>query len=139
MTNPAARTRDHAATETVLLLEEDVLARIALSEYLRDCGYKVIDTARPEEAWAMLQESDLRIDVVFIAMEASASMEGFRLATWLRSNRPQIDVILAGGVVRAAKAAGELCKSGPLPRPYDPEAVARRIRQLRATRSRRQD
>jgi hypothetical protein len=48
-------------------------------------------------------------------------MDGFQLAKWLRANRPGIDVILTGNAPRAADAAAELCESGPLPKPYQPQ------------------
>jgi len=40
-------------------------------------------------------------------------------------------------VARAADAAGDLCESGPVPKPYEPQMAADRIRQLMALRSAR--
>jgi hypothetical protein len=58
------------------------------------------------------------------------------LAQWLRNNHPDTDIILAGSHARAAEAAGDLCGSGPmLAKPYDPQLVLDRIKQLLATRS----
>jgi hypothetical protein len=42
---------------------------------------------------------------------------------------------MAGGVQKAAEAAGELCESGPhVARPYEPEAAVEYVKRLRATR-----
>jgi phosphohistidine phosphatase SixA len=64
-------------------------------------------------------------------------MGGFELAKWLRTHRPEVEVILTGNVPRAAEAASELCESGPLPKPYEPQMAADRIRQLMALRASR--
>src|SRR5215472_4815108 len=51
----------------------------------------------------VLIKSELAIDVVFTDVEMPGSMDGFALAQWSRSNRPDIDVILAGSVGRAVQ------------------------------------
>jgi CheY-like chemotaxis protein len=40
--------------ETVLVVEDDVLIRMPISQYLRDCGYRVIEAANADEAMAVL-------------------------------------------------------------------------------------
>ena len=45
------------------------------------------------------------------------------LAKWIRDNRPDLDVVLAGTVRRAVNAAHDLCESGSIPKPYDPQRV----------------
>ena len=76
---------------TVLVVADEVLVRLAVSEYLRECGYNVVEA----------------------------------------SERPDIRVVLTSGVARSAKAAGELCKEGPmLAKPYEHADLERRIRAL---------
>ena len=38
------------AGETVLVVEDEVLLRLSIAAYLRDCGYKVIEAADADEA-----------------------------------------------------------------------------------------
>jgi len=117
--------------ETVLVVEDEVLIRITISEYLRSCGYKVFEAASADEAIVVLQQSDLTIDMVLSDVEMPGSMDGFGLSRWIRQNRPGLDVILAGTPARAADAAGDLCENGPkLAKPYDPQIVVGRIKQL---------
>jgi CheY-like chemotaxis protein len=123
--------------EVVLLIEADVFARMVISDYLRHCGYKVIEAANADEGLTILQHGELRVDVVFSTVEMPGSMDGFGLAKWIRTNRPKVDVLLTGSVPRAADAAAELCDEGPLPKPYEPQIVVDRIRRLRAARSSR--
>jgi len=125
-------------TETVLVVESDVLLRIVICEYLRHCGYRVIEAVNSDEALTLLQEPTVVTDIVLTAIKLPGSLDGFALGQWIRQNRPGIDLVLAGNAVRAADAAANLCETGPtLSRPYDPQLVVDRIRRLRAMRSRR--
>lgn len=123
--------------ETVLVVEDEILIRHVIADYLRDCGYKVIEAATADEALVLLGHTEVEIDIVFSDVEMPGSMDGFSLAKWLRANRPGVDVILAGNVSRAADAAGDLCEEGPMPKPYEPQSAADRIRHLLALRSAR--
>ena len=123
-----------AIGETVLVVEDEVLLRLVIAEYLRDCGYKVIEAADADEAVLVLKQPDLVVDVLFTDIEMPGSMDGFALAQWSRSNRPGLEVILTGNVPRAVNAAANLCEEGPLPKPYEPQSVHDRIRRLLAAR-----
>ena len=121
---------------TVLVVEDEVLIRLVIAQYLRDCGYRVIEAVHADEALVVLSKSELEIDVVFTDVEMpGGSMDGFALAQWVRANRPGIDVILAGSVGRAVQAASNLCDEGNhVPKPYDAQGVHDRIRWLLASR-----
>jgi CheY-like chemotaxis protein len=123
-----------AIGETVLVVEDEVLLRLVIAEYLRDCGYKVIEAADADEAVLVLKQPDLVVDVLFTDIEMPGAMDGFALAQWSRSNRPGLEVILTGTVPGAVNAAANLCKEGPLPKPYEPQSVHDRIRRLLAAR-----
>jgi len=123
--------------ETVLVVEDEVYVRMIISEYLRGCGYKVIEAANADEALIVLQAHDIPVDVVFSDIEMPGSMDGFALAQWVRTHRPGLEVMLAGSVKRAVSAATELCDEGTLPKPYEPQIVSDRIRRLIAARTAR--
>jgi CheY-like chemotaxis protein len=125
------------AIQTVLVVEDEIFVRMVISDYLRSCGYKVVEAANADEALVVLQHIEITVDVVFSDIEMPGSMGGFELAKWLRTHRPEVEVILTGNVPRAAEAASELCESGPLPKPYEPQMAADRIRQLMALRASR--
>jgi DNA-binding response OmpR family regulator len=122
------------AGETVLVVEDDILLRLSIAAYLRDCGYRVIEAADADEAVMVLKRPDLEVDILFSDIEMPGSMDGFALAQWTRANRPGLDVILAGSVPRAVNAAATLCEEGAVPKPYEPQAVLDRIRRLLAAR-----
>ena len=114
------------STATVLVADGEVLVRHALADYLRRCGYEVIEAASSDEALTVL------------AVTIGGSLSGFALAAWARASRPGLQVLLAGNVEKAADAAAGLCDEGPaLARPYDPQLVVDRIKRLLAARDRR--
>jgi DNA-binding NtrC family response regulator len=121
--------------ETILVVEDDVLIRMPIAQYLRDCGYRVIEAVSADEAMTVLMHKETHVDMVFSDIEMPGSTDGFGLSKWIRDNRPGIDVILTGTVPRALKAAKELCDDGPLPKPYEPKAVHDYIRRLLTART----
>jgi DNA-binding NtrC family response regulator len=120
---------------SVLIVDGDIVSRHAIADYLRHCGYSVIEAAKHEEAFIALSEATLSIDVVLCDVSTLGSESCFELAQWVRAKRPELEVKLAGGVEMAAQTAAELCESGPtLARPYEPAAVVDYIKRLRASR-----
>jgi CheY-like chemotaxis protein len=98
---------------TVLVVVDEVLVRMAVSEYLRECGYNVVETSDAHEAIEVMT-SDVAVDVAFSDIGMPGSLDGFGLAQWIRRERPDIKVVLSSGIARSAKAAGELCEEGPM-------------------------
>jgi CheY-like chemotaxis protein len=138
MTSTDTRSTSVAVAETVLVVEDEVLIRMAISEYLRECGYRVIEAANADEALIVLQEPALTIDVVLSDVEMPGSIDGFGLSLWVRQHRQGLEVILVSSPKRAADAAADLCESGPmLSKPYEPQIVVEHIRRLLADRKSR--
>ena len=117
------------APSTILVVEPDVLVRMVIADYLRDCGYKVLEGVSADDVVTVLS-SGKQIDVVFAEVQLTGSMNGFALAQWVREKHAAVDVILTSGVAQAAEKAGDLCDEGPLEKPYDPQEVHRRISRL---------
>ncbi len=119
--------------QTVLVVEDEVLIRLVIAEYLRECGYRVHEAVSAEEAILILQAPEVSIDIVFSDVEMPGEMDGFGLARWVRSNMPETQVLLTSGAERSADIAGTLCEAGPLlGKPYPTQDVVDRIRQLAA-------
>lgn len=124
--------------ETILVVEGEIFARVVLAQYLRECGYKVLEAANAQEAMSLLERREIQVDVVLIDIEIAGSIDGFSLAKWLRAKHPAVDVLLTGSIERAADAAAELCEEAPMPKPYHPQLAAERIRHLTALRAARE-
>lgn len=124
------------APPCILIVESDIRIRQPLAEYLRECGYKVIETSNAREARTLLNSERVAVDVV-LADATAGGESGFALATWVRANHPRIKIILAGSITKAAEKAGDLCHDGPaLSKPYDYRLVLERIRRLMGARKR---
>ena len=121
---------ERSETATILVVEDEVLIRLVIAEYLRECGYKVHEAAHAEEAIAVLQAPEVSIDIVFSDVVMPGSMDGFGLSRWVRDNHPEIEVLLTSSIDRSADLAGML-RGGPLARkPIEPHGVVDRIKQL---------
>jgi DNA-binding response OmpR family regulator len=112
--------------KVVMIVEPEVLVRMVVAEYLRHCGYTVIEATAAKDVWTVL-DSGHRLDVVVAEVGA---VDGFSLAKRVRQTRPDIDVILTSGIAGAAHESHELCKEGPIKQPYEPKDVEARIRIL---------
>ena len=127
-------TEKQQSQETILVVEDDILVRMPIAQYLRDCGYKVIEASNSDEAMEVLVHKETVVHIVFSDIEMPGAVDGFGLAKWVRENRPGIQVLLAGTVPRSVESAKELCEQGPVPKPYDPQVVQNHIRRLLAAR-----
>ena len=120
--------------QTILVVEDEVLIRLVVAEYLRECGYRVHEAVSAQEAILILQAPEVSVDIVFSDVEMPGEMDGFGLARWVRSNKSETEVILTSGAERSADIAGTLCEAGPLmKKPYHTQDVVDRIKQLKAT------
>ena len=123
------------SSASVLVVDGDIVSRHVIADYLRQCGYAVVEAAGSDEAMIALREPTLSIDVILCEVTAVGTQACFELATWVRANRPELEVKLAGGLEMTAQTAAELCESGPhLKKPYEPSAVVDYIKRLRASR-----
>ena len=130
------RSSKPANGKTVLVLDDDVLVRMPVVQFLRDCGYRVVEAANTDEAVAILQKTDALVDVVLSEIVIPGSMNGFKFAVWARSVRPELKILLAGTPERTVRNAAELCEVGPtLKRPYGHKLVLDRIKRLLAARA----
>lgn len=119
----------------ILVADGDVIVRHAIADYLRDCGYNVIECASSDEALTVLDDHDLAIEAMLCDAELGGSRNAFQLRTWVRENRPDVHMVLTGNVQRTADAAADICEDGPhLERPYDPHMVLEYIRRLSGNR-----
>jgi DNA-binding NtrC family response regulator len=117
----------------IVVADSEVIVRNVLSDYLRHCGYKVVDAASSDEVLAIFANGSATVTLVLSDADLGGTMNAFSLRLWVRKHWPDTQFILAGNVTSAAKAAGHICDEGPhLKRPYDPQAVITHIKRLLA-------
>ena len=126
----AVRRGSDNSTHTILVVEDEVLIRMLVADYLRECGYQVFEAAGVAEAKAVL-DADTPVDLVFTDVNLASEENGFMLASWIRQHHPGTQVLLTSGIANATEKAGDLCESGPLlAKPYTPSVVLQRIQTL---------
>jgi CheY-like chemotaxis protein len=66
-----------APAEAALVVEDDVLVRLVIAAYLRDCGYRVFEAASGDEAIKLLERDGGGISVVLTDVEMPGETDGF--------------------------------------------------------------
>ena len=119
-----------APAKTVMVVDAEILARMAIAEYLRECGYRVIEAVSAAEARTAMSAGHA-IDVLLLDMQLQGSEDGFAFAKAIRAEYPNVVIIRTVNTATLTDRAAELCDDGPLEKPYHPKELLRRIQRLR--------
>src|SRR5262245_21192751 len=105
-TKPSSENGDRSKP-TVLLVEDEPLIRLAVADYLRECGFKVLEAGSADDALAILTATkpEFRIDVLFSDVRMPGKLDGFGLARWVREHRPALPVLLGSGDTKKSDLA----------------------------------
>jgi CheY-like chemotaxis protein len=120
----------HRGMHTILVVEDEMMVRMPIAEYLRDCGYNVVEAADASEAIA-ITDAEGPVSVVFSDIRMPGTMDGFGLAEWFRANYPSVPVLLTSGY-----NGGRSLSSAAIPgirfieKPYSQVQVEKRIASL---------
>jgi CheY-like chemotaxis protein len=116
-----------ASRPCILIVEDELLTRIAAAEFLRDSGFTVIEAASASEA-RIVVSSKAAIDLVFTDIQMPGDMDGRSLAAWLAREKPKLPVILT-----SARLEGDAQSRGPrrfVRKPYLLSDIEQQIREL---------
>jgi two-component system, response regulator PdtaR len=108
---------------TILVVEDEFLIREDAAETIEKAGFGVIQAGSADEAIAIL-EARLDIHVVFTDVQMPGSMDGLKLAGFVRDRWPPIKILATSGFVKVGP--GDLpAGSVFLAKPYrGPEMIA---------------
>lgn len=117
----------------VMVVEDEVLIRIATADALRDCGFVVVEAASGEEAQALIL-SGLRPNLIFSDINMPGSLDGVGLVQWVREWGLDTPIVLTSGQNDALEAARGACASVEhfMAKPYEHKDVVARFRALLA-------
>ena len=117
-------------TRTILVVEDEVLIRCTVAEFLRDAGYRVFEAVNAAEAKAILS-AGASVDLVFSDVTMPGDENGFALAGWIRQNYPHVLVLLTSGFADLANNSGTYPTDIPLlPKPYAVDRVLDQVSRL---------
>jgi DNA-binding NtrC family response regulator len=86
-----------ATQKKILVVEDEVLVRLAVAQFLRELGYAVVEAIDAAEAMRVIR-SDSAIVLVFTDVTMPGEVNGRDLAHWLASHYPRIKVLLTSGI-----------------------------------------
>src|SRR6195952_5147268 len=112
-----------SATErsVVLIVEDEFLLRMNAAEMIGGAGFDVVEAGNADEAIAIL-EARPDIHIVFTDIQMPGSMDGLKLARFVKGRWPPIKIVATSGFVNVGN---EDLPEGSrfLPKPYLPEQV----------------
>jgi DNA-binding NtrC family response regulator len=112
----------------ILVVDDDALLRLTLSDYLQDQGFKVLEATTGDEALAIMAAPGFTVDLVFTDVMMPGVTDGIALAKWIVENQPAVPVIVTSGDAEKATAAKVGDGFQFLPKPYDLDHLAKQIR-----------
>jgi two-component system, response regulator PdtaR len=112
----------------VLIVEDEFLLRADAVEFMETSGFAVYEASNADEAIAILERhADIR--AVFTDIQMPGSMDGLKLAHYVRGRWPPVKLIITSG--RARPPAEDMpAGSGFVGKPYLLEKVVNDLRAM---------
>jgi CheY-like chemotaxis protein len=111
-----------------LIVEDEFLLRMDSAEMIETAGFEVVQAGNADEAIAILQVRPA-IHVVFTDIQMPGTMDGLKLARFVRDRWPPIKIVATSGLV---KVGAEDLPVGSvfLPKPYRGAQVVAALREM---------
>jgi len=93
-----------APATTILVVEDEPLIQLITSEALNESGYRVLVAGDADEAIGILNR-DSSVGLLFTDIVMPGALDGFGLAEWAKSVRPDLKVLYTSGYSWAAAQA----------------------------------
>jgi DNA-binding NtrC family response regulator len=119
---------DRGAEATVLVVEDEELASLIITDYLTEGGFAVLQASNAEQAIAVLERrGDVRAVVLDVVMPGA--MDGIALAHLIHERWPAIGLLVMSGK-GIPKMAQLPPGTGFLPKPYFGPSIVGRLRAI---------
>jgi len=116
---------------SVLLVEDEALISMMVSDALSEVGFEVHEAASADEALRYLGGGGA-VDVLFTDINLAGGMSGAELAQRARALKQGLPVVYASGRYGGDDLPGRVPDSVFVQKPYDPAAVCSLCRRLAA-------
>ncbi len=117
-------------TETILLVEDQAPVRALIRRVLAPLGYRILEAEDGERAMALAASHAGPIDLLLTDVHLG-EMNGPVLAQHLVPSRPSMRVLFISGYIDPAALPGVVSpKTAFLAKPFTPESLARKVRQV---------
>ena len=118
-------------SETILVLEDDISVRHLSVRVLRSLGYEVLEAATGDDAQQLIgRNGGKKIDLLLTDM-VMPQMSGRCFADWMNKTSPGTKVVFISGYLQESLHPGDRRDQEMffLPKPFDPEQLAAKIRE----------
>lgn len=115
------------AAHRLLLVEDEFLIRMTLSEVLSDDGFEVLEAEDGNGALALLSDGE-SIALMLTDIQLPGGLDGKTLAGKVREQNPKLPVIFMSGRSETAPDPNPL--NIYVNKPYSPIALSARVRQI---------
>lgn len=92
---------ERAASDTIPIVDGNVITRSVIAKYLRQCGCCVREAGTGKEALQVLQHPNSSVGTIPSDVELPGESSGFDLSHWVRKSIPQVKLLLASAVAPA--------------------------------------
>jgi CheY-like chemotaxis protein len=117
-------------SHTVLVVEDEPLVRMMITDALRNAGLYVLEAGSADEALTILK-GGATINLVFSDLRMPGTMDGIGLMKALRKSRPDLKLAVASGYSPDWPSLNLV--DAFIGKPYDVERAVDRIKVLLAT------
>lgn len=116
-------------TSRILIVEDEFLIRMTLSEALMDEGYEVIEAASASEGLDRLTE-DRSIGLMMTDIQLPGGMDGVELGRRARALMPDLPIIYVSGRPDALNGTGRTDRDLFIAKPYLPSDITAAVKRL---------
>lgn len=113
-------------TQTILVVDDEVLIRLHISDLLRDTGYQVVEAASGDEAVTVML-SHLDLDLVITDVRMPGEIDGLQLTTYFKRLHPSRPVIVASAHLELEDAG---TADAFLPKPFSDASILESVERL---------
>jgi CheY-like chemotaxis protein len=130
MSMHAPSDQDPPQPPILLVVDDDLMVREPIADYLREVGYQVLEAGDAQEAIDLVDHAD-HVDLVFSDVRMPGELDGIGLARWVHAHRPDLPVLLTTGYGGGGWLGGGVGREvRVLQKPYTQAQVLHHIRRL---------
>ena len=112
----------------ILIVEDEPLIRMGIVPVIEDAGFTVFEAGNADEAIKLLERHE-EISVIFTDVNMPGSMDGLKLAHYVRGRWPPVKIIVTSAHVAVTN---DVLPEGAhfFPKPYDPDEISHKVKEL---------
>jgi CheY-like chemotaxis protein len=118
-------------SETILVVEDEMILREMAREFLTDCGYQILEASSGREAIRIWQQHHGKIDLLLTDMKMPENISGLELADYMLAQQPELNIIFTSGYSDDVVSPEILERTNALflPKPYSYTDLTRIVRE----------